>query len=301
MSRLVVRMQTVYTFNDAVTSFDRSHVRAMIRRGVWQKPVTNVYVTHNGPLSAKERLDVALAACGTGAVLGGLSALEVEEFEGAQSTRPVVVMPIGARRPCHLDVIPHWSSKLGREDVHPDRKPRRTRPARSLVDAASWAGSDVAARLIIISGIQQGFATTRSLREALTRRGTCRRRALIVESILDAAGGIQSLPERDFGHMIARLHLPRPTRQRPVRARDGRYYLDADWTDLGVAAEVHGIPHLSVGRWDSDLHRGNEVVIEGRRVVQFSSFGVRHRQNAVGDQLRRLLLSAGWLQKSARW
>jgi hypothetical protein len=273
----------------------------MIRRGVWQKPVTNVYVTHNGPLTAAEELGVALAACGPASVLGGLSALEVDGFAGARSARPVVVIPIGARRPHHVDVIPHWSGKLDVKDVHPDREPRRTRPARSLVDAASWAASDVAARLIVISGVQQGLANTRTLREAMTRRGTCRRRALIVESILDAAGGIQSLPERDFNSIVARLNLPRPARQSPVQAPDGRFYLDADWPAFAVAAEVHGIPHLQVARWDDDLHRGNEVTIGGRRVVQFSSFGVRHRQKAVGDQLRRLLLSAGWRPESTRW
>ncbi len=291
-------METVFTYRDALGAFGRAHVRRMIRNNVWQLPAPNVYVTHNGPLLPAERLEVARLAGGTGAVLGGLTALEVDGFDGASSPHPVVVMPIGARRPAHDDVIARWSSKLGPEDVHPLRIPPRTRPARSLVDAASWAGTDVAARRIIITGIQQGLATTRTLREALTRRGTCKRRALIVESILDAAGGIQSLPERSFDSIVAAHHLPRPTRQRPVRGPDGRFYLDADWPEHGVAAEIHGIPHLSVARWDDDLHRGNEVVIGGRRVVVFSSFGIRRRRDHVGDQLRRLLLSAGWTQES---
>lgn len=37
---------------------------------------------------------------------------------------------------------------LAAEDVHPLREPRRTRVARSLVDAAAWMGSDYLARLI---------------------------------------------------------------------------------------------------------------------------------------------------------
>lgn len=293
-------METVYTYRDAVAAFGRPHLRRMVRNGVWQLPTPNVYVTHNGPLLPGERLEVARLACGSGAVLGGLTALEIDGFDGPSSPHPVVVMPIGARRPAFGDVNPHWSSKLGREDVHPLRVPPRTRPARSLAEAASWAGTDVAARRIIIAGIQQGIATTRMLRETLTRRGTCKRRALIVESILDAAGGIQSLPERDFGTILAGQRLPRPTRQQPVRGPDGRYYLDADWSEYGVAAEIHGIPHLTIARWDDDLQRGNELVIGGRRVVVFSSFGVRRRQDQVGDQLRRLLISAGWTQESTR-
>lgn len=291
-------MRTVTTYAEAVATVGRSHLRRMMRQGVWQRPAADVYVMHNGPLRPGERLEVARLACGRGAVLGGLTALELDGFEGPASPHPVVVMPIGARRPRHDDVTPHWSSKLGLEDVHPGREPRRTRPARSLIDAASWAGSDIAARRIIISGIQQGLSTTRSIREAMTRRGTCRRRALIIESVLDAAGGIQSLPERDFTVIVAQFDLPRPSRQQAVRGADGRYYLDADWTDYAVSAEIHGIPHLDVPRWDDDLRRGNEIVIGGRRVVVFSSFGVRHHASQVGDQLRRLLLSAGWTQES---
>lgn len=293
------RMQSVLTYADAVSAFGRARVRRAVAAGLWQHPTANVYVSHNGPLTSLERLEVARLAGGTRAVLGGLSALGLDGFDGPEPSRPVVVMPIGARRPTYTDVTPHWSSELTSADVHPLRMPPRTRPARSLVDAASWAASDVAARRIVIAGVQQGLASTRSLREALTRRGTCRRRALVVESILDAAGGVQSLPERDFGRIIARHGLPAPTRQARVRGRDGRYYLDADWTGLGVAVEVHGIPHLEVRSWDDDLRRGNELVIEGRRVAQFSSFGIRHRQDDVADQLRRLLRSAGWTDESA--
>ena len=34
-----------------------------------------------------------------------------------------------------------------------------------------------------------------------------------MHQILDVAGGVQSLPERDFDVLRANLHLPEPTRQ----------------------------------------------------------------------------------------
>lgn len=286
------------TYADAVRQFGRAFVRRMIAQKRWQRPAPNVYVTHNGPLTWAERVHVALLASGTGAALGGLTALGIDRFKRFEDARPTVVMPIGSRPPPYDDVIPHWSKWLGEEDVHPLRKPRRTRPERSLVDAASWAAADDQARLIIIAGIQQGLSTTRLLRDSLTRRGRCKRRSIIIESILDAAGGIQSLPERDFREICRRLRLPKASHQRPVRGKDGRYYLDVEWTQYGVAVEIHGIPHLAVEQWDSDLDRANEVVIGDKRLLVFSSFGVRHRTDRVGDQLVRMLVAAGWTQES---
>jgi len=116
---------------------------------------------------------------------------------------------------------------------------------------------------------------------------SCRHRALIKESILDAVGGIQSLPERDFDEIRVLAGLPRPIRQQPVKGPNGRYYLDAWFPQLNLAIEIHGIAHLAVAQWTDDLHRGNEVVISGRRVLAFSSYAIRRQRATVIDQLRR--------------
>ena len=61
-----------------------------------------------------------------------------------------------------------------------------------------------------------------------------------------------------------------------------------------MVCEIHGIPHMMVGRWDADLLRQNEVAILGPRLLIFTSFAVRHRGGVVVDQLVRMLRSAGW-------
>jgi hypothetical protein len=132
------------------------------------------------------------------------------------------------------------------------------------------------------------------MHEAMGRRGPIRRRALIRESVLDAEGGIHSLPERDFDEIRIGAGLPRPTRQHRVKRPDGRYYLDAAWEKWNVAAEIHGVPHIEVAQWTEDIVRANEVVIAGPRLVAFTSYATRHRKAAVADQMRRLLESAGW-------
>ena len=206
----------------AVELFGRSRVRSKVSSDRWQRPTRGVVVMHNGPLTDAQRDWVALLSCPRNSALAGRTALGWDGFTGLDEPHPHVVLPSGCNRPRHGDVVPHFSTMLDERDLHPLRQPRRTRTARSLVDFASWQSNPRRARVIVLSGVQQGLTSTRHLREALTRRGPCRHRALIIESILDAWGGIQSLPERDFDQLRASRGLPRPTRQAIMRRRDGR-------------------------------------------------------------------------------
>ncbi|UYM05451.1 hypothetical protein [Solicola gregarius] len=297
--------ETVATDQDGVLStwqatalFGRHRVQNEVGRGRWHRPARGVVVLHNGPLSPAQHHWVALLACARGSVLGGLTALRCEGFTGLQTDLelPRVVQPLGTKRHSYDAVELHWSEYLDERDVHPLHRPPRHRPARAAIDEASWtpASMQKRARAVILAVGQQRMATPRHFREALQRRGQCRHRALIVESVLDVAGGIQSLPERDFDMLRAGLHLPEPSRQTKVQRDDGRYYLDVEWRTYDTACEIHGLPHLQVVQWESDLARINEITIVGPRVLVFSSFAVRHLSDRVGDQLVRMLRRGGW-------
>lgn len=279
--------QGVLTRSQALQIVSRHQLYALVRSGRWQNPARGVFVNHNGDLTAVQRDWVALLALPPGSVLGGLTALKYDDFTAFRVDTPVVVAPMGASPIGYDDLTMHWSKFLDTRDVHPLRQPRRTRPARSVLDAASWAVNEKRAREIVLAAAQHGVVHTRQLREALTRRGACRHRALIVESYLDAWGGIQSLPERDFDQIRLEVQLPRPERQAIVRRPDGRYYLDVWWKQFNLACEIHGIPHMAVEQRDGDLLRLNEVTIDGRRTLIFSSYAIRRQREVVKDQLRR--------------
>jgi len=204
-------MGNVIRISEAVSAVGRGAVRHAISSGRWQQPERGVIVTHNGPLSAEERELVILIVSAPGSVLAGPSALVHDGFKGFEQDKTFVTLPEGAQRPRACGLVPHWSTQLDDKDVHPRWFPRRTRPPRSIIDFASWCGNDRYARAIVIAAFQQGLVDARSMREALSRRGPCRRRALIIESILDAAGGIHSLPERDFDDLRRRSGLPAPS------------------------------------------------------------------------------------------
>lgn len=292
---VVHRQHAVLTTGQALAIWSRAKVRAQLAAHRWQRPTPGVIVMHNGPLTHDQRLWVALLACARGSALGGLTGLNQDGLEGfASPPKPQVVLPEGATRPRYRDVVPHWSTMLDDTDVYPTRVPRRTRSERSVVDEASWSDNPRRARLLVLAGVQQRLARPAGLHDALGRRGPCRHRALIRASTLDAAGGIESLPERDFADIVARYHLPWPTRQQPVRRTDGRYFLDVGWEAFDAGCEIHGIPHLEVLRWDADLRRANEIVVSGPRLLVFSSYAIRHEQRDVADQVRALLRRGGW-------
>jgi hypothetical protein len=143
------------------------------------------------------------------------------------------------------------------------------------------------------------LATAEILRDALPRRGPCLRHALVLETIADAGGGVSSLPEREAIATIHRFGLPEPSRQRVLQGTSGRYYLDIDWEEFGLATEIDGMPHMRVRDWDADLDRMNEIVIDHRTLLRFTSYTVRHRPSVVGRTLTRALLSRGWTGRTA--
>ncbi|MDO9379291.1 MAG: hypothetical protein Q7T56_10625 [Nocardioidaceae bacterium] len=293
---LLTTQQGVVTTSQALALFGQPRLRSELDGRRWRSPARGVVVTHNGPLTEQQRTWVALLASARGSVVGGITALRQDGFTGF-ATRvevPRVVQPMGARRPSFGDVQVHWSIALDQRDVHPVREPARTRPARSAVDEASWSRDPRRARAIVLAAVQQRLVEPRAVREAVGRRGACRHRGLILESGLDAGGGIQSLPELDFDDLRTGAGIPAPSRQTPVKGADGRFHLDVEWRELGTACEIHGMPHLEVEQWDSDLLRANEITIAGPRLLLFSSYAVRHQQQVVVSQLVRMLRRGGW-------
>jgi len=285
----------------AVAIHGKGCVAAQLAACRWQSPVRGIVVAHNGPLTDEQKMWVVLRSGPRGTMLFGLSAAELAGLKGLSPDHLAIVIP-GASRSCRRrqlalpddwEVDLHWSTKLGPEDVHPTAVPPRTRLARSLVDAASEPVATRRARVIVLAGVQQRLVRPPELWDALSRRGRCRNRAIIAESIADAVGGIESLPEKDFDRIRISRGLPAARRQAVLRQPDGHYFLDADWPDYGIRVEIHGIPHNEVRNWDRDLLRQNDISIEGGLLI-FSSYATRHLEGRVGDQLVRMFRSRGW-------
>ena len=273
-----------------------------VASGRWQVPHRGVYVTHSGPIVRQQRRWVAALAAGAGraALLGGLSALETLGFRGFGQEGVHVLIPARStiRRP-PAGVVVHRTSRLSAADVHRLGDPPGTTPARSLIDAAQWAGTDDRARTIIAAAFQQRLVRTDDVTQVLARMMRARRRALIAEAVADCALGAHSLPEGDFLRLCRRAALPLPLLQHRRRDERGRLrYLDAYFPEWGVHVEIDGGQHTDARQWWADMERQNALWIPGERVLRFPSWVVRHRPDDVAAQVCAALEAAGWRRRA---
>ena len=241
---------------------------------------------------------------GPRAVLAGLTAARLDGLTGfgdkaSFAESPIhLLVPYGYRRrtpPLRLRVIVHYSRELTNADVHPTRQPRRTRIARSLVDAAAWMPTDRGAMAVLAAGVQQRLVRVDDLRGVIARIETLRRRTLMTGILDDVAGGAQALSELDFTRKVVRAHrLPEPSRQVARRdARGRRRWTDVLWDEYMVAVEIDGAQHTEdpLQRWD-DMERDNDLNVDGYRTLRFPAWLVRQHPDLVAREILRALRNA---------
>lgn len=305
LSALTDDHEGVLTTAQALTCLKGAELRWRIDSGKWQQPCRGVVVTHSGPLSEIQLLRVALNRCGPHAVLAGLTAAKLDNFRGFDDKSPVAEVPIyvltppGTKRrtaPLGLTLIVHQSKLLTDEDVHPLRQPRRTRIARSLVDAAAWMPTDRGAMAVLAAGVQQGRARVTDLRAVLDRAGMIRRRGLMLDILGDIEGGAQALSELDFTRKVVRqFKLPEPSRQVGKRdSRKRRRWIDVVFDEWKVMVEIDGAQHIQpLDQWD-DMERDNDLEIDGYRMLRFPAWLVRDKPEYVARKILDALLSRGY-------
>jgi hypothetical protein len=288
----------------ALKYMTRGEVRWRVESGRWQKPGRGVVIAQSGPLTERQILRTALLRAGPHAAIAGLTACRLDGLSGFGDKVPFADRPIhlllayGYKRraaPLGLNVVAHYSRALTDLDVHPTRQPRRTRIARSLVDAAAWMPTDRGAIAVLAAGVQQRLVLVDQLRQVAERIETLHRRKLILETLGDIAGGAQALSELDFTRLVVRAYqLPEPSRQAARRDRRGRRrWIDVMWDEWQVAVEIDGAQHADpLERWD-DMDRDNGLNIDGYRTLRYPAWLVRKDPEYVARQILRALRRSG--------
>src|SRR5680860_536692 len=77
-SDLCATQHGVLATHQALKRFTPAFIRAQLAAQRWQRPHRGVIVLHNGPLTERQRIWVALTAAQPGSVLGGVTALTVD-------------------------------------------------------------------------------------------------------------------------------------------------------------------------------------------------------------------------------
>lgn len=296
MTLLLWRQSDVIARTQALRLLSAKSLAHRLRSGRWQSPHPGIYLGHNGPMTPEQRYWVGCLAAGVGALLAGPTAAALGGLRGYPTPTVHVLVPAARRiRQPPENVVVHRTSRLGRADRDMMALPPRTTMARSLVDAAAWAGSDHAAGALIAAGFQQRLVTLQEIDQTVRRLPRLPRRALIMQVARDASGGAHSLPEAEFLRALRRARLPAPQLQ--VRRRDagGRSrYLDAYYARWRLHIEIDGGQHLEVRTYWADMRRQNEIWTGGDRILRFPSWAVRHQTFDVITQVRAALRAAGW-------
>lgn len=289
-------LRVVVAGQDAVISWRQAlgaglspdEIRWRVSSGRWQRLRPRVYLTHSGLPSAGQREWAALLYAGPDACLGCHTAASRDGLTGHGSAIVHVLVPWERRVLRQPGMVVHRSRILSDLDVHPARRPRRTRLPRSVLDIAGHACNNDDARAVLATAVQQRLTTAPHLRTALLRLGPRPQRKLLLATLADIEGGSQALPELQAMDVLRRAQLPLPdVRQKCLRF--GRYFLDLWWQAPRVAVEIDGSAHLLASNWWADLDRQNEITLDGRRILRFPSYVIREQPQRFVDQMTRAL------------
>ncbi|WP_327042467.1 endonuclease domain-containing protein [Micromonospora ureilytica] len=293
---LLFHQEDVVSLDQARHHLSTKAIRHRVATGTWRQIHRAVFVAHNGPVTAGQLRWAAVLAAGPQAILGGLTAAQAGGLRGFPG-RPIhILLPASCRRgSLPAGVLAHRTVTLRDQDVLAVGQPRRTRAARSIVDAAQWSGDDQQARSIVAAAFQQRIVAGDDLNRVVERLPRVRRRQLVLAAAADAAGGAHSVAELDFLRLIRRAGLPEPARQKIRYDSTGRRrYLDAYFEHWRVHVEIDGGQHVDPQAWWADMRRQNDLWIEGDRVLRFPAWAIRTHPDEVLTQLRAALGAAGW-------
>lgn len=299
LADVLSRHDGVLRVDSAMKFLTRDALRWRVSSGRWQQPCRGIVVAQSGPLTELQALRIAVLWAGPGGALAGLTAASLDGLQGFTdqgqfAERPIHILvpassPARRMRP-NLSLVVHYSRLLGTDDIHPLREPRRTRMARSLVDAAAWMATDRGAQAVLAAGVQQRLARLEDLTAIVARNQRLPRRGMITDTLEDIAGGAHALSELDFTRLIRRYRLPPPDRQAPRRDSAGRRrWLDAVWETARLVVEVDGRHHMDAAQYWADMDRDNDLTVDGYRVLRFPAFLVRYHPGYVAGKIRAAL------------
>ncbi len=232
------------------------YLEAQLQARRWQPWGPHAVVLHNGPLTRRQRLQVALTHVGDKGGLAARTALEVHGFRGfgpEDDDRIHVVHPRGSSVLPMPDLVVHESRRLTAGDLVARRGLRATDAARLAIDMSAWQANPRLAYAVLAAAVQQRLTTARLLAERLDRAGAVRHAGHLRMAIADISAGAQTLGEMDVGRLCRQHGIAEPNRQRLRCDSAGRRrYLDCEWDCADgtvLILEIDGLHHLEAVHW----------------------------------------------------
>ena len=260
------------------------HIRVEISRGTWW--AAGRHTVAMVPKLVGEALAWrAVWESGSGAVLGGASALVASGMRGFTCSVMDVCVPTSTTR---------WPRDLPGVRVRRVTMPPvvttgipRIEPVAATIQAARWASSDRQAALLVCLAVQQRLVAVDRLLAGWSEAGRGARKRFLDQVFRDVCDGAQSLGELDFGQLSRRYGLPSPSRQTLERGPRGRIYLDVRWKGIGLVVEIDGVGHTWGLATVEDALRQNAVTLRQGTVLRIPVLGLRTDPDLFMGQVRQ--------------
>jgi hypothetical protein len=268
-------------------------IRSLLSSGQWQSPMRDVFVTSPGAVTRTQLLWCALESVGRDAVLGGATAAELDGLRGYEQAAIMVLVASERRIAPRPGVTIRHTARLDPVDVHAGKLPRRTRPARSVVDMAEWALGRDAAQAVLAAAVQQRLVTVDELRATLRRRGPITRRSLVADTLDEIDAGAGAVAELLYRRVEQGCGLPAGQRQHTLAAGNHLEHLEMLYEQWGVCVVIGRDADPARQRWDALALPGADRP-GGYIVVRCGIEELRDLPGQVGTTVADALHRNGW-------
>lgn len=270
---------------------DDAWLARRVAGGHWQRLQAGVYVPWSGPVPWSARAWAAVLGAGEGAALSGLSAAYLTGMTSREPTLLDITLPHHRRAGYAPGVRVHRRVHVPPSEGRPRRVWRADTAvelvagSRTVDDAVGW-----------VTAAARAGTHAQELADAISRRGSFRNRALMLDLLTDVAEGVESPLERRYHHDVERRHgLPRARLQRTEVAGGTWIRADCVYEGFGVRVELDGRLGHPGGRTDADTWRDNAVLLEhDDRTLRYRWRHVAVTPCTTAAQVAAALTRGGW-------
>lgn len=279
-----------------------------VRSRRWARLHPGVYATFTGEPSWEARCWAGVLRCGSGAALGGGTALHrwAPSMNGiAASARQddIVVVVDERRRALSGGGVDVWRLSDLHRHVHPARHPPLLRFESAVLLTASRMHTADGALAVLADGCQSRNTTPARLLRVLHELPTnLRFRSVMRDILTDVATGAYSYLEVHYLRDVERPHgLPTGSRQRRTVAGRRPYLRDVEYVGYDVVAELDGrLGHEDFFSRAHDMDRDTDTSLTGARTARIGYVQVMSRRCATAQRLADLLRLGGWARHPRR-
>jgi hypothetical protein len=276
----------------------KSDVDRLLRRRVWSRMTSGVFVDHTGEPTWVQRAWTGVLIYEP-AALAGRSAMRATAGPGWRQHDDAGPIEIAVAASRNVGSRPGYRVRFlsGWEDqVLTNARPPRVRFESAVLDVVAKTEAPLD-RIQLLAGACQSRRTTASrLLQALEDRSRMSGRRWLTGVLRDIADGTCSVLEHGYLTRVERPHgLPRGRRQHAERDSSGRVYRDVHYVAFDQYVELDGrLFHDSAEARDADLERDLDAAVHSRGSVRLGWGQVYGRSCWTAAKIGRILVGRGW-------